>query len=1708
MGASVLLAAFALAVSCFAPAPRAARADGVTYSDNKRTFKVGILLLDSTIVTDPNQAGRGPENPDPYLFYIADARTDVKPVNWELINPLAPRTVTTAIYNRWSQNGADPNRGRDPGHPYQVGQKVEKSMAAYWEVSLNDTSEADLLQYDLLFITNHRDVGLSPVEKEKLRKLVDAGGIVWLEDCGNMRIRGNSPFFLENLQFRNEGGQGNAGPYIFRPDHPLLTNPYKLSFQEISNLGDKNYANYYMSGMVGADYVAEGVEVPRGTSGRGIPPEPQTLVNIVGNRATATNANGSDAMPYIAAGNYGSGAVIATSSDSGCDINDYAGGTNVGSGGNSGAYCGPNIRTAHAEDLKFLYNAVAWGSANNTERRNGRRTASSFESVGAPLVPNFAFSNGNTPDAAIVRSSSSPIIVKGVMYVSGVNTQTGKSTVRAYDIQPGSDLDGDGNPDDGKPDLALGYSYDEIWEWNDSGGPAATLNTQPSSPVFANVFNGTATVDRIFVTLPSGAVVNMAAMPRDANERLLADNTDFVSNNVALVGSPATYASANRGVAPAPTLFGNRIYVIQPDGLVRCVDEATMTTLWTTFDQAPNPQIRPASSPTLGFVRLATKNTGATFADNSSGSTNDLMLYVPTVITDTAGAVQSGKVKTYFLGTRNEVQTGISGQGIISTRVAGASKDQYFIAPARPVGTYNPFQNPVARVYADIKDANGVVIKTREQNYAEGRVSTEWTATFLVGTVGGLPDGRVQVSRISDGTFPQGSDRVMIAADYDVLYITNGNKPPQITADGARENAQLNIPQLPQINFGLDTVPLSTDDLLLYGVNQLTPNNATGLGFSPVIYGVNDQEFQGGGTRTRWRFVIHDGYSNVAVNGQPVSDLPVLRNRLRFDPNWPAQDSAVSANVDPGSGYPLAEPITNARIIGAPIVGNNGVTYVLAAAKSRFNSLNPNNSGGDVSVLMAFKTNPEITLVLPDGDTFEPGTLNVSQLDALSFDPTQGTGDTVSTQVNAVQFTTGSSRDRVTISSFQGAGGGQAFSASQTFVLKYTPTGTSSNKTVIVPPVAEAPDGSFGTNFNPNSDTTVRNAASQVSPLLWYYVLPYAPLSSPTLIGDSIYFTQNRTVSVNNTLVQASGIVAVDADPASTDGTVRPAEQIRNVAAAIDGVAVDSHVRWINQNLIGKNAPAFSAAPPVGGQGVLALNSDQGTFSFQEGLTLIAEANRVIEVDASGAATWSLDTTLFDSVIGGQLPVYNFGGGTVADPDPDLYRGRQAVVRKALARPAVARKLGNADYLIADTGNNRIVRVDRSGRLLWNLDKIADPYGVLASGDSFTLQDPTDVYFYLTRSYDTGGTPNGYEAHYLIADAGNFRIVEVADFYDNNGAIRNITDTSGASVTGEHVAVWTTRTTTNEGRNLRFQNLRGFVGADTGGTLFGFPYLIAIVGNASTPGDGAQQGDSAGGSVVVMNYQPFNSKFVIRNADGSFNRLEQPWPAPAVATDPARKSEPVGNGVVTQSVNDIIINTGLGDTVKRITRPTFLDTITLGGVRQYILCDADGVFAVAPETITVNGAPRVRFRATWIFQQSDYNTMNGIVSDGGVNDGNPIAGGRLAYPTGLTPAQAFAGAPRFSPTSVKRLTNGNYLITNNGANDSPFFEGRRFVGEVFEIAPNTATGTTTAKGGAFAGFSAPKLIGKGIGTGATNVQQMGVKNNTSLMEQPTSADRL
>ena len=99
----LLLLFFAVLWAASAPV---CQARGYTYITTQRTVNAGIINISNSNV--------------PYIFYVFNQRSDIKPFGWNVVNPIS--------------NGASPN------------------SSAYWNVDLANDTVSQLLQYNVLFL--------------------------------------------------------------------------------------------------------------------------------------------------------------------------------------------------------------------------------------------------------------------------------------------------------------------------------------------------------------------------------------------------------------------------------------------------------------------------------------------------------------------------------------------------------------------------------------------------------------------------------------------------------------------------------------------------------------------------------------------------------------------------------------------------------------------------------------------------------------------------------------------------------------------------------------------------------------------------------------------------------------------------------------------------------------------------------------------------------------------------------------------------------------------------------------------------------------------------------------------------------------------------------------------------------------------------------------------------------------------------------------------------------------------------------------------------------------------------------------------------------------------------------------------------------------------------------------------------------------------
>ena len=567
--------------------PPAARAQAVEYSGKSRVLNVGKLIVDSGTYQSPALQGV-PEDTAPYIFYLMDLRKDLKPRGWELQNPLAPPTVTPKIRARWIQ--IDPTVAHSLR--YAVGSPITKDMAAYWEVSLSDTPISDLLKFDLLFISSHTPGEVfTPQEQEKMRKLVEAGGVVWLDDCWKFRISDTGRFFLPNLQFHGSAiGKANPVSYALIADrsHPLISSPYFLTQDELNHLGDKNVGGYYQTGFVppGAVNVNPPFTDTTPPAASDLSqPEPDVLAPVIFNSWTAANVKGGP-YPYVSAGQYGAGYVICTSGDVGDAINANCTGTtgyNIPAPDydkNGGSVCGNAVNASDPEDLKFAYNALSWASNFSTYRRGPEHSAYAPQSVTVPLSRQWQF-----PLGAGEAIESDPILLRGDVFAT---TTAGRLICLLQD-----------------PTQVLGATGPIVrWQAQPTQAPLSSITTAEVGQA-PNAKTGAGPHSLQLLLVAGGGQVFAYNAAFDPTQPVSLNNPQLVWTFPANGQLPAPDGTADK-IAGAPVFMDGSVYVTTVSGAVWEINPADGTPsrsllMPTDPNNAATDPTLPATEPSLHY---------------------------------------------------------------------------------------------------------------------------------------------------------------------------------------------------------------------------------------------------------------------------------------------------------------------------------------------------------------------------------------------------------------------------------------------------------------------------------------------------------------------------------------------------------------------------------------------------------------------------------------------------------------------------------------------------------------------------------------------------------------------------------------------------------------------------------------------------------------------------------------------------------------------------------------------------------------------------------------------------------------------------------------------------------------------------------------------------------------------------------------------------
>lgn len=1323
-----------------------ARADADAYVSQRQVIRVGMLVSSAV-----DMGGTlGPENPDPNFFYVLDSRTDLKPSGVELVNPLAPSVVTGGIYTRWknrvrmgynaASHQGDPAfvAGTPENQIFQVGARVTKNMGCYWEVNLDNLSSDDLAQYDLLYIHTHKaNVSFTTDQIVKLRRFVDGGGTLWFDNCGGFTLAPGAPFLID-MQFANGGG-ATSGAVIGEPTHPLMTYPYALTPEEVQYLGDKFVGGYYVfnprsnPGDPTQNDPAPGQDAAN-------PPGRSFLVPVVWNSlglpAVSAVLPNPKWRPYVLAGQMGAGRLVISAMDSGCAINDYVGGYNAGYGGNSAAISGEDLQGAHPRDLKFVYNLLFWASAHTTPLTDVRRSGATTERLASALEEKWS----PPPPGAGLNVGGVALYRHCVYFVDSA------CVLHCYNATPGEDLDNDGNPDEGIPDYILGAPYDEIWRLdlkplgvNVQGASAPTI-VQFYDPTFdgagaPGAFANPLDRELVVVVLSDGTVVAARALPRSSSPGLpLAPQTwvDWRITPAVSGAQPYVLAAANNPggqtpPVPAAAWSEGVLFVAfntNNGGKIAAIDPRRGTSAFHLQ--------RPISS-ALGSAESMVPDNAVTLPEFWTTPT------VGYVRDETTGAID--KMVYCQLAGSNQRPASLSA-------IQFATKSE----PLAFTGTTGKFRCTRATgmwwVYGQNADDNEN-LRPRVYNLV-GNTATELTYTSS------NPPGNNQFTiiwennevRVVVGTLNPGVGQLL--ADYTLDWA-----PPQNVQANQRINVRsaLVVPDRgnPSSYVMAGASSLAGTDLQYY--NAFTPTGVANL--DPGTSTLVAAKEQGAQTVVKWSYPVHNGFF---IQSSGASD------NYTNPPRFKQTDRALP--LSGGRVYDM-------RFLGSPAVRND-IVYAVATGNLK---MAPNDQGIPVSVLCAFRANPTIEIDLGHSIPSQGVGVRVRQPNVFAAQ-SNTTGATL-LDVPAAQLSIDYPTGKIRINSFaKGQVPAECGGTSLPFLVQ-----VGSDPELFV---TDNPE------YQEVGATVLKLPAGALDNLLWYAIVPATlalpndfTLTSPTITNSNIGQATSGP-SIQGTTIWvgwANGsVLSFDADPGANDPSVQgPGSQVPIYTGTFrDGTSVTGHLRWISPSTGG---PVL--LPPAGSANLLAVNSLGGMRTFEDTLTVIADAKRLVEVDAAGEAVWVCEGSRSYSVAGGDLPLYltDPNSGNVVPVNPENRTGVQVVKTVPWSRPSVVRHVSLNDLLVVDTGNNRVVQIDRGGNIAWEITQVADTFKhVLRAGDPTSLNEPSDCAFWtefypnLTQWFQLMGLSYRYDlpafvVHYLIADTGNYRVIEIVDVFDSAGRI-------------------------------------------------------------------------------------------------------------------------------------------------------------------------------------------------------------------------------------------------------------------------------------------------------------------------------------------------
>ncbi|MFI5384864.1 MAG: hypothetical protein ACHQ50_01980 [Fimbriimonadales bacterium] len=1346
------------------------------YAQRTTDIRAAIVIIDSA-----QNINSQPLNFTPFVWYNLDSNQSVRPADWNLYNPSATTQATQAVVNRWTALG---------GPVPALNSSLSKSTAAYWEIRLSQVSDQQLSNYDVLLLSAYGYTNLNTVERDKLRKFVDQGGTLWVDidttpNSGGVQVN-TFPLPVQSSILGNVP-LSNSDSFS-----PLTSNPYVLTLANLDQM--RVDRSSFASPLTVSAPMTWDIESWLSTD---------FLMHF---DSVASSGNG----PTVLLGRLGDGFIVVSSSQYAMALNQVATSPSVYSPNNQFFALPPTFDRVSQLAAKFAVNVLSLSSRYSQPGAGARHPNSILNDLRAPLLK-----VSGVPDPAILPGQS-PVLYKGLLVVASGNR------LKVYNAKPGTDLDGDLIPDDGLPDFSLGLDYDELWE----SGP---MGNQISAPTCAEI-PGSAHKDQIFVVDDKG---NLYAYDAFHLVGGTIQGAVGVAPIYGPIGPPAgisnpQFDTSKLGPGPyAPTFHDGLLYVPavqsspQLTGAVYVVDPISQAPVMTS---GTNPWFvgangsatlpEPSGSPTIGYIPVQ---------DNSGGY--DRVMYLPGRPSGVSGPIGTASITSLWLGVRGESPppNSVTMAALTLTVTTRAARQGLKIYTEAGL-SLNALANRALGIKLTMLHPNG-------DPFTNAEMQTYFDGTVVEG--GGVLNFNLKTALPTDAN---GNLIDNVRLDYSIDWGTNSGSATTNIIRG-----QLNLPD------DFQDYSSGSEPRRILGNIAMSPRGTiycvTSTGSSdplPPAVNVKDcgsfyairEDIGRGGFRLLTRYQLYPRHNIPLNQAGSASDEP---KEVNYEQTLEDSDGLLSL-PSPGIAYLQGKDFAHLTFVGTPSV-RGGVVYATVLgrkANGGFSAFIP------FSILMAFKAEPEPPEIKV-GNVLDGFSLRQYDIDRSSIHG----NPTATDDMSQSQFSYDRSEGVIRFDNLMTTNRGvmlNAFSTSLPVILRRP----------------NMPDQFIEPDVNSN----------KWSPLLWYAVMHGVQPTGGAFTSGGSVFIPGASVLPNlaqlalGKVVVSGMLEAVNANPAPNDPFLQPywdgsrpwMHQLWQIgpyitpppnSQAVGPSGANPDFLWpqiagvqsfedylvrVRQTKLG--VLSTTAYGVLGGEGSLAAWGDGGVYTFSKADFLVADEGRLIRLDASGNPLWSSSTSSSTGTV---------DAGVVG-------------ALKPLVRPVRAYPVSTGDIVVVDPGANRIARLDLSGRELrsitgFHVDPANVPDGFKAN-EPMTLNGPRDVTFFITY----GGGQLWH--HYLIADTGNKRIVEVVDKYSID-ANNQITGTLDVGVLNWHSP------SNYSGKTFDYVSLtrvydpnsgRYFYAAGIGGAL---PSRVDT--GLDTPvGGSAQARESAAGNGGIVVFDPLN----------------------------------------------------------------------------------------------------------------------------------------------------------------------------------------------------------------------------------------------------------